>query len=214
MRTSTAYFAGVGTVVAAIAVGCGGGFMIANTVNPQASKQEISRLDRKMSAEPSAKGLPTPSDSTPYLAATEAASKPVSISPAPQTQQEPPKPVPQQAAQSNSTAPSQPETTVARDVSPPASASPARSTQGAREQSASAESSNARANESDLKQAAAKKRRVERRQQWAERRRLHQDDELRDVVRRVREETEGPAILAADPGPAAPRIGFFGASDD
>ena len=34
MRTTTAYFAGVGTVVAAVAVGLGSGLLISNIVSP------------------------------------------------------------------------------------------------------------------------------------------------------------------------------------
>ena len=50
MRTSTAYFAGVGTVVVAVAAGLGGGYLAANIVNPH--EPGISKLERRMSAEP------------------------------------------------------------------------------------------------------------------------------------------------------------------
>ena len=58
MRTSIAYFAGAGTVVAAIAVGLGGGLLMANIMNPHA--REASKLERaspqqaQQSAPPSA----------------------------------------------------------------------------------------------------------------------------------------------------------------
>ncbi|QPF85581.1 hypothetical protein IC762_04455 [Bradyrhizobium genosp. L] len=193
----------------AIAAGVGGGFMIANTANPHASKLEISR---RMSAEPAAKASPTPSDSTPYLAATEPAAKPVSVSPAPQPQQEPSQPAPQQASQPNGPSAPPSETSAARDADPPSSAAPARSAQTAMREPSEPSNANAKARESDLKHAAAKKRRDERRQQWADRRHMRQDDELRDVEQKVREVTEGPEI---DPAPMrAPRIGLFGAPDD
>jgi hypothetical protein len=38
MRSSMAYFAGVGTVVVAIATGLGGGLLIANIVSPHSPK--------------------------------------------------------------------------------------------------------------------------------------------------------------------------------
>ena len=48
MRTSTAYFAGVGTVVAAVAAGLGGGYLAANVVSPH--EPGVSKLERRMSA--------------------------------------------------------------------------------------------------------------------------------------------------------------------
>ena len=50
MRTSTAYFAGVGTVIVAIGLGLGGGYMAANIAHPPV--QTVSKLERRMSAEP------------------------------------------------------------------------------------------------------------------------------------------------------------------
>ncbi len=52
MRTSTAYFAGVGTVVAAVVVGLGGGMLISNIVSPHAPKIEMSKLELRMSEKP------------------------------------------------------------------------------------------------------------------------------------------------------------------
>jgi cytoskeletal protein RodZ len=56
MRTSTAYFAGVGTVIFAVAAGLGGGYLAANIVSPHEPKYgtETSRLERRMASEPSA----------------------------------------------------------------------------------------------------------------------------------------------------------------
>ena len=224
MRTATAYFAGVGTVVVAIAAGVGGGLTIANIVSPHDAKQEISKVERRNSSEP----IPAaPSEPVSYLAATQAAAtKPVVVSPAPQQQN---------AAPSESAKAAPPaEATTARDNTnnaiaqqpPQANApQPAPSTQAAaREQTASPEDANAKARdvdakavdakarEGDMKRAAAEKRRTERRQQWAERRRQprHQDDDLRDVELKVREATEAPRVLAADPVQMeGPRIRLF-----
>jgi hypothetical protein len=52
MRTSTAFFAGAGTVLAAIAAGLGGGLLIADMVSPHSSRQEMTRLERRISPEP------------------------------------------------------------------------------------------------------------------------------------------------------------------
>ena len=49
MRISTAYFAGVGTVIVAVAAGLGGGYLAANIANPPPG---VSKLERRMSAEP------------------------------------------------------------------------------------------------------------------------------------------------------------------
>ena len=49
MRISTAYFAGVGTVIVAVAAGLGGGYLAANVANQPSG---VSKLERRMSAEP------------------------------------------------------------------------------------------------------------------------------------------------------------------
>lgn len=223
MRTATAYFAGVGTVVVAIAAGVGGGLTVANIVSPHDAKQAISKVERRNSSEPIAVAA-APSEPVSYLAATQAAAtKPVVVSPAPQQQN---------AAPSESVNAAPPaEATTARDNNNNATAQQppqqAPSTQTApREQTASPEDAkanardvdakavDAKAREGDVKRAAAEKRRTEHRQQWAERRRQprHQDDDLRDVELKVREATEAPRILAADPvRMEEPRIRLFDA---
>ena len=69
MRTSMAYFAGVGTVVAAVAVGLGGGLLISNIVSPHEPRTEMSKLEQRMASKP----IPVanaPSEPVSYLAAT------------------------------------------------------------------------------------------------------------------------------------------------
>lgn len=81
MRTSTAYFAGAGTVIAAIVAGLGGGLLIANIVSPHSPGQatEMTRLEQRMAARPTPVSA-APSQPAPYLAATqEAATKPVVV---------------------------------------------------------------------------------------------------------------------------------------
>ena len=52
MRASTAYFAGAGTVIAAIVGGIGGGLLFADIVSPKSPKPELTRLEQRMSAQP------------------------------------------------------------------------------------------------------------------------------------------------------------------
>src|SRR5712691_8439789 len=70
MRASMAYFAGAGTVIAAIVGGVGGGFLIADMISPKSPKQaaELTRLERRMSPEPIQATI-EPSEPVPYLAA-------------------------------------------------------------------------------------------------------------------------------------------------
>ena len=90
MRTSTAYFVGAGTVIAAIVVGLGGGLLMANIVSPHSSRNgtEMTRLEQRMSTRP----IPVitgSSEPVPYLAATQAAAtNPVVVAPAGQARPE------------------------------------------------------------------------------------------------------------------------------
>lgn len=218
MRVSTAYFVGAGTVVAAVVAGLGGGVLIANTVCPHS--REMTKLERRMSPEP----MPVTnaaSEPVSYLAATEAAAtKPVVVAPAPDHAE--PQPVQQTEAANNSLAAAQSatdgsETPAARSAgSNSPQSSPQSSAQlAAREQGASPDNALARARDVDVKRAATEKRRSERRQQWAEKRRYPRDQELRDVEQKVREETEPTQSLptqgfAAEPVRVEmPRIRFF-----
>src|SRR5215471_4897715 len=51
MRVSMAFFAGAGTILAAIGIGVGGGYTVANVISPHSQKQETSRLERRTSPE-------------------------------------------------------------------------------------------------------------------------------------------------------------------
>ncbi len=99
MRTSIAYFAGAGTVVAAIAAGLGGGLLMANIMNPH-SAREVSKLEQRRGAPQQARQLPQPIPQpatfstvaasngqqapAPYLAQVQpAASTPVVVAPSP-----------------------------------------------------------------------------------------------------------------------------------
>ena len=213
MRTSMAYLAGAGTVVIAIAAGLGGGLLIAEIVSPHAPKQEMSKLERRASPEPSA-STRDPLVPVPYLAATQAASNgPVVVSPASRNAQpalleanNSSPPAAQPAAQTSDVTASNDQAAKSPDASKPESSkleasklseapaskpsSPAVQPAALREQVALPDDAYAKARDADMKR--AERRKSERRQQWADRRRTQQsrEQELRDVEERVRAETE------------------------
>ena len=224
MRISTAYFAGVGTVIVAVAAGLGGGYLAANIANPPSG---VSKLERRMSAEPISVAA-VPAQPVPRAVAT---------SPAPAPAQEQPQPQPQTeaAAPSGNAAPpinnvraeEKPANNVAAVQPVQAQLQPAKSTEQKSaeqtgEKAAPPRDAFARARETDVKRADAEKRRAERRQLWAERRRVQQprEQELEAVEERVREVTEprririreegGPSEMFAEPARAdTPRIRLF-----
>ena len=218
MRSSMAYFAGAGTVVAAIAAGLGGGFVISSIVSPNQPKQggtEMTRLERRISPE-QIQAMTGSSQPVPYLAQSQvSAAVAESPPPAPQAQQQAPPPAPQPQQQEASTQPA--------TAAPPATPSPpvaqpvAAAEQPAAREKPAPEDSFAKARDADLKRdgrRAEDKRKFDRRQQWSdrqqqwsdrqqwsserqqwpERRKWRQrdddDGELREVERRVREDTE------------------------
>jgi hypothetical protein len=193
MRTSTAYFAGVGTVVAAVAAGLGGGLLISNIVNPHAPKIEMSKLELRMSEKP-IPATNASSEPAPSVAATTPNTAPTPVQNRPQGE-----PV--------TTAPTQPPSPAA---SPAPTAAPV--TQAAASEKASSEqvktpeaakprdAADVKSRDADARRearrAAEEKRKAERRQLWTERRRPRQDQELREVEERVREETEPRQVFS------------------
>jgi hypothetical protein len=188
MRTSTAYFAGVGTVIVAVAAGLGGGYLAANVVSPPV--QAVSKLERRMSAE-SVSVSTAPAEPASRVVATTATNSP----PAPEPEQ------PSQSQTQRQPQP-QPQTQAAAPVANPPAAD---------EKAATPREAFARASEADIKRAAADKRRAERRQQSADRRRWKQprEQELDAVEDTVRETTEPRRIRVRED--SEPR-GFFGES--
>src|ERR1700704_484116 len=145
MRTTTAYFAGVGTVVTAVAMGLGGGLLISNIVSPHEPRTEMSKLELRMSSQP----IPVsnaPSEPVPYLAATQA-TPPAAT--APEAQPQPPP---------------RPNETVAANPPPPPDTAPAVQAAQPREQTAAPENAFAKARDADVKRV-TEKRKTERRQQ-------------------------------------------------
>jgi hypothetical protein len=101
MRTSTAFFAGVGTVFVAIAAGLGGGLTIGNVMSSQTP--QYGKLDRHAASSDS-RATKDPMVPVPYLAATkESANAAIVVSPAERKPAQP-----QQNEAANSSAPPAP----------------------------------------------------------------------------------------------------------
>ena len=198
MRTSTAYFAGVGTVVIAIAAGLGGGYLAANVVSPHEQKfGNETRLERRMASQ-AVSVTAAPSEPVPHVAATPSPT-PAQAEPETPAAQAPAKVEPQTAA-------SNPED---KTASHPAAPQPA---EQATEKAAAPQEAFAKAHDADLRRAAREQRRAERRQRWADKRRLRQprEQELEAVAQKVREETEPRQVFAVEPVKMeSPRIRLF-----
>jgi hypothetical protein len=202
VRTSTAYFAGAGTVVAAVVVGLGGGLLISNMVNPHSPKTEMTKLEQRMSSQP----IPVvnaPSEPVPYVApgtvATPAGKQQPSeaVSAAPTQTQPAEASAPQPAAPVTQAATSE-QTKASETKAPETKAPETRTTEDAFAKTRGADVMRDADGRREAKRA-EEKRKTERRQQWTERRRnlRRQDQELRDVEQKVREETE--PTFAAEP---------------
>lgn len=222
MRASTAYFVGAGTIIAAIAIGLGGGIVAGNIMHPVASRQgpDTSKMaQRTEGATPATTNAPservnylTGSQAFGAMIAAPARAEAKSDTQTTQANAEPPAPQPSQAAA----------------VEPPRPA-PAASAQAARpaEQQASTEPSSssnnayAKARDSDVKRAATERRRAERRERWAERRHneLREPRGMRDrpdwddVARNVREDSDA-RDYAGRPRSGFPQIRLFGSDDE
>jgi hypothetical protein len=188
MRASTAYFAGAGTVIAAIVAGVGGGLVIADMISPKSPRQgtEMTRLERRMSAEP-IQAAPGPSEPVQYLATPQlsAAVAPLAAAPA------------QARAEAGNSGSTRAQPAIAQPAVSDAQAATSVAQPAAREQTAAPENALAMARAAEAKRA-MERRRAERRQQWAEKRRQRQQQELRAVEQTVREDTE-PRQFAAEP---------------
>ena len=202
MRASTAYFAGAGTVIAAIVAGVGGGLVIADMISPKSPKQgtELSRVERRMSSEP-IQAASGPSEPVQYLATTQlsAAVTPVAAASA----------QPRAQAGAGNSGSTREQAAIAPPAVSDTQAATSAAQPAAREQTAVPDDAFARARAAEAKRA-MEKRRAERRQQWAEKRRQRQQQELRAVEQKVREDTE-PRQFAAEPvRMQAPQFRLFG----
>jgi hypothetical protein len=174
MRTSTAYFAGVGTVVVAIAAGLGGGVILANVMNPN-PHQQTSRLEQHLSAQPlAASNRPDEKEQqqsqapVPYVAATLAAS--------------------------NTSATAQPDQSHAQTAAaapPPPAATPA--PQPVPLAQTAIDDATVKTRDADSKRQ-ADQRKTDRQRQWADRRKRDQqqrEQDLRDAQARMQDD-DGP----------------------
>ena len=201
MRASTAFFAGAGTVIAAIVGGIGGGLLFADIISPKSPKQEMTRLEQRMSSQP-IQVKADPSESAPNPAASPSSTT-VAVSAVPM-------PVPAQIEAKAPPAATPPAVTPAATIAATQSTVDA----AAQKKATTPDDAFARAKEVDVKRAATEKRRSERRQQWSEKRRYQRredpDQELREVEARVREQTETRPIFASEPAHnEMPRIRLF-----
>jgi hypothetical protein len=216
MRSATAYFVGAGTVTAAITAGLGGGFVDLKHRQPataQTGSSEVTRLERRMSPEPiqTAAGASEP---VPYLAAPQPSAPSSAAAAAPATTQA------NTQADNSASTPAPPVDAAAGSKAAVSAAQPAPATtqaaareQTATPQTASSEEALAKPRDADVKRT-TERRRFERRQQWTEKRRYQprQDQELREVEDRVREETEPRRQFAVEPVRIErPLIRLFGA---
>jgi hypothetical protein len=195
-----AYFAGVGTVISAVGAGLGGGYLAANISNPPT--QAVSKLERRMSAEPITVSA-APAEPVRHVAVTNPAAAPAQEQPQQQPQT--------QAAALSANAPPAAEKP-ANDVAAvqPVLPQPAKPAEQADEKTAAPREAYARARDADIRRVDADKRRAERRQQWADKRRFQQprEQELEAVEERVREVTEPRRIRIREEG--EPRGMFAG----
>jgi type IV secretory pathway VirB10-like protein len=209
MRASTAYFAGLGTVILAIVGGVGGGLLLADIVSPKSPKQgvEMTKLEQRMSPRP----IPAaaPSEPVPYLAAPQPSAPGTTVATAPaqpqaQTEAANAAPAPAQRADAPAATPAQ--------LPAPQPATPAAQPPVAQQQAAAPGDVLAKARDADIKRAEDRRRaEQQRRQQWADKRRQRQQQELREVEERVREDTDPRQAYTSEPvRMELPQIRLFG----
>ena len=199
MRTSTAFFAGAGTVIMVVAGGLGGGLMIANTMNPKAPAAQT-KLERR-AAEPSPSPSPSPGAAqaavkdVPALAGQDGAKDGVKIQASSQSSAQ---------AKTQSSAATATNVPAASEPGPAPSPSPQATQRDARDKPGAPDAAFAKAREPDLKapdadtRRSAQKRQGRQHQQsvdhqpWVERRRMQRPPEAdpRDVEQASRDDGE------------------------
>ena len=211
MRTTTAYFAGVGTVAVALAAGLGGGLLFSNIVAPHQPKYatEPTKLEQRM-ADRTITMTSAPSEPLPNQAAAQPTAATPAVAAAP--------PVPTESQAAAATPPVEQKPSIESKATDrnavgraqPASREPATSP---REAFAKARDSDLKARDGDTTRVAIEKRRTERHLQSADRRRARQprEQELEAVEQSVRDATEPRQAFMAEPARLdGPRIRLFG----
>jgi hypothetical protein len=228
MRASTAYFVGAGTIVAAIAIGLGGGIVAGNIMNPVAPKHgpDTGKMAQRAEAATAPAQSNAPSERVQYLAGSQAFGT-MTTAPAqvrgdakPET-----KPDDTQATQANA-APPAPQPSQAAAVEPAKPAPPSQAAKPVEQQAStepppSPDNAYAKARDSDVKRAASERRRMDRRERWSERHRYDSRDprDMRDrtdwddVARNIREDSHA-RDYAGRPRGGFPQIRLFGPDDD
>jgi hypothetical protein len=238
MRASTAYFVGAGTIVAAIAIGLGGGIVAGNIMNPVSPKQgpDTSKIAQRADAKPAT--TEAPSERLQYLTGSQAfgamvaapaqaqAKSDAKAESKPEAKSEAVKPD-TQTTQANAEQPAQQPSQAAAVVeppkpppaSPPQVAKPAER-QASTEPSSSSDNAYAKARDSDVKRATSERRRTERRERWAERRHydfreprgMRDRTDWDDVARNIREDADAREVPSRPRG-GFPQIRLFGDDD-
>ena len=230
MRASTAYFVGAGTIIAAIAIGLGGGIVAGNIMNPVTPKgPDTSKVAQRAEAAAAATA-DAPSERVRYLTGSQAFGGMIGAPARAEVASEPAK-TDTQPTQANAEPQEQPPSQAAaveppKEPSEPAGASSSRAVKSLdRAASADPTSSDAfaKASDADVKRAAAERRRMELRERRAERRRhVHPSPEQRgmrdrtdwdDVARNIRRDSEAHDY-AGRPRDGFPQIRLFGLDDD
>lgn len=217
MRASTAYFVGAGTIVAAIAIGLGGGLIAGNIMHPVTPKQgpDTAKYERRTEPPVVEAAARAPSERVQYLTGTQAfgavVAAPAQAEPQTRTASTEP-PAPAQAVNDTKTANAD-----AAAPAAPTAAKPAEQ-QAVRETVSAPENANARASDADVRRAAQDRRRAERRQHWSERRRQEMREprdrtDWDDIARNVREDSRGREFVATRRS-GFPQIRLFGSDDD
>jgi len=221
MRASTAYFVGAGTIVAAITIGLGGGIVAGNIMNPIAPKQgpDTSKIaQRAGAAAPAATNAP--SERVQYLTGSQVFG---AVAAAPAQAQGEAKPdagkTPANAAPALQTAAVEPPKELPKPASAPEATKPAEQ-QASTEPASSPDNAYAKARDPDLKRAASERRRAERHERWAERRRydprdargMHDQTDWNDVARNVREDSNA-GIAVSRSRSSLPQIRLFDSDD-
>lgn len=226
MRAATAYFVGAGTIIAAIAIGLGGGIVAGNIMNPIASKRGPDTSKMAQRAEANAPATTSaPSERVQYVTGSQAFG--TMIAAQAQGEAKPDAKAGGGATQASAEPPAPPaQTAAAVEPSRPTSSSSLQATKPA-EQQASTEPASfpdnayAKASSADLKRAASERRRASRHERWAERHRYDQRDARAtrdqtnwdDVARSVREDSDA-RDHGSRPRGGFPQIQLFGPDDD
>ncbi|WP_314953030.1 hypothetical protein [Bradyrhizobium cosmicum] len=234
MRAATAYFVGAGTIVAAIAIGLGGGIVAGNIMNPIAPKQgpDTSKMAQRAEAAAATTASSAPSERIQYLTGSQTFGAMIAAPAQAQDKAQAEvrsdaKPDTQSTQASDEAPAARPRTAAVEPRKEPIK--PALTSQAAKpaEQQASTEPSSspdnayAKAKDSDVKRAATERRRAERRERWSERHRYDYRDprgvrdrtDWDDVARNIREDSE-TRDYAGRPRGGFPQIRLFGPDDD